>query len=96
MSAAAAVPSRSAVANFIISLYWRRIRSQSIGRDSTGRNPGYASGFAGDRAIEPLGMYALEPWQKVEPEQMAEGEGNVALPVAVDVRLLHLHLGAMP
>src|SRR5208283_5895936 len=46
--------------------------------------------------LEPLGMDTLEPWQKVEPEQMAEGEGNVALPMAVDVGLLHVHLGAVP
>src|ERR1700679_3614157 len=53
-------------------------------------------GFAGDRAIEPLGMDALEPWQKVEPEQVTEGEGHVALPMAVDVSFLNVHLGAMP
>ena len=41
-------------------------------------------------------MDALEPWQKMEPEQMTEGEGHVALPMAVDVSLLNVHLGAMP
>ena len=41
-------------------------------------------------------MDALEPWQKVEPEQVTEGEGHVALPMAVDVSLLNVHLGAMP
>ena len=41
-------------------------------------------------------MDALEPWQKVEPEQMTEGEGDVALTMAVNVSLLNVHLGAMP
>ena len=40
-------------------------------------------------------MNALEPRQQLKAEQAAEGKGDVALAVAVDVGLLDFHLGAV-
>ena len=52
--------------------------------------------FAGDRAIQPLCVNALEARQEMEAEKVTESEADVTLAMAVDVGLLHLHLRAMP
>lgn len=44
----------------------------AIGSDRTGRNPEYASVSPVIGRWEPLGMEALESWQKTEAEQFAE------------------------
>ena len=38
----------------------------------------------------------LETRHEIEAQQMAKGEGHLALPMTIDVVLLDLHLGAMP
>lgn len=50
---------------------------------------------AGLRAIQLLPRDALQPWQQLEAQQFPESEPNLALAVAIDVVLLHRHLGTV-
>jgi hypothetical protein len=49
--------------------------------------PRVGIGFAGNWTVEALGMDTFESRQQVEAEQVAEGEGHVALTVAIDIGL---------
>src|SRR3954451_17250312 len=53
-------------------------------------------GFAHGRTIEPLRVNALEPRQQLKAKQAAEGKGNIALAMAVDIGFLDCHFGAVP
>ena len=52
-------------------------------------------GLAGFRAVQLLRVDGFQPWQQLEAEQPAEGKGDRALAVGIDVLSIDLHLGAV-
>ncbi len=52
--------------------------------------------MSGAGAVQLLGVDALESGQQLKAQEMTEGEGHLALPMAVHVVLLDTHLGAVP
>jgi len=53
-------------------------------------------GYASDRpAVQLLPVDTLQARQRLEVQQIAEGEGHLALPVGVDVLALYAYLGAV-
>ena len=56
---------------------------------------GYDRRAPGLGQVEPLRRDRLQPRQELEAEQPAEGERHLALPVAVHVLALDLHLGVV-